>query len=88
MKYPILKKNISDISNLHLKLDNTKIHQFKKKFFDSKALIYLGKNYSPKIKANQPLLNEIKYFFTLNLKRKPITDFSFSYRILKFLETI
>ena len=135
LKYPILKKNISDISNLHLKLDHIyidinsswlspikvrrmiiigskkmllfdemnlndpikiynkyakypKIHEFKKKFFDSKALIYLGKNYSPKIKANPPLLNEIKYFFTLNLKKKPITDFSFSYKILKFLETI
>jgi len=135
LKYSILKKNISDISNLHLKLDHIyidinnswlspikvrriiiigskkmllfdemnlnnpikiynkyakypKIHEFKKNFFNSKALIYLGKNYSPKVKVNPPLHNEIKYFFNLNSKKKPITDFSFSYKILKFLETI
>ena len=135
LKYPILKKNLSDISNLHMKLDNTfidinnswlsptkvrkiniigskkmlsfdemnlnepikiynkyakypKIQEFNKKFFESKALIYLGKNYSPKVKSSPSLTNEIKYYFRLNKRSKPVTDFTFSYKILKFLETI
>ncbi len=135
IKYPILKKNLCDISNLHMKLDNTfidinnnwinptkirkinivgskkmlsfdemdlvnpiriynkyakypKIHEFNKKFFEAKALIYLGKNFSPKIKSSQSLLNEIKYFLKLKKKDRPITDFLFSLKILKFLETI
>ena len=135
LKYPILKKNLSDISNLHLKLDNTfidinnswlsptkvrkiniigskkmlsfdemnlnepikiynkyakypKIQEFNKKFFESKALIYLGKNYSPKVKSSPSLTNEIKYYFRLNKRSKPVTDFTFSYKILRFLETI
>lgn len=135
LKYPILKKNLCDISNLHMKIGNTfidinnswlsptkvrkitiigskkmllfdemnlnepikiynkyakypKIQEFKKKFFESKALIYLGKNYSPKVKSSPSLTNEINYFFNLNKRSKPITDFSFSYKILKFLETI
>ena len=65
-----------------------KIHEFKKKFFESKALIYLGKNFSPRIKSSPALSNEINYFAKLNKKNKPITDLSFSYKILKFLETI
>ncbi len=135
LKYPILKKNLSDISNLHMKLDNTfidinnswlsptkvrkiniigskkmlsfdemnlkeplkiynkyakypKIQEFNKKFFESKALIYLGKNYSPKVKSSPSLTNEIKYYFRLNKRSKPVTDFTFSYKILRFLETI
>ena len=135
LKYPILKKNISDISNLHLKINDIfidinnswlnpvkvrkiiivgskkmllfdemnlvepikiynkyakypKIQEFKKNFFNSKALIYLGKNFSPKIKVNSPLQSEIKYFLNLTPKTKPITDFSFSLKILKFLESI
>ena len=135
IKYPILKKNISDISNLHMKLDDTfidinnswinptkvrkinivgskkmlsfdemdlnnpikiynkyakypKIHEFNKKFFEAKALIYQGKNFSPKIKFTPSLSNEIKYFLKLKMKDIPITNFSFSLKILKFLETI
>ena len=133
-KYSILKKNISDISNLHMKLDgiyidinNTwlnptkirritiigskkmllfdemdlestikiynkyvkypKIQEFDKKFFKSKALIYEGKNFSPKIKLKSPLEAEIKYFFKcVNKKILPKTDFNFAYKILNFLK--
>lgn len=135
VKYPILKKNLSDISNLHVKINNTyidinnnwinpnkirkitivgskkmllfdemnlnnpikiynkyakypKIHEFKKKFFESKALIYLGKSFSPKITATPSLSNEIEYFLKLKKKEKPMTDFLFSLKIIKFLETI
>tara|TARA_Y100000590_G_scaffold459147_2_gene615501 strand:- start:72 stop:1061 length:990 start_codon:yes stop_codon:yes gene_type:complete len=135
VKYSILKKNIPDISNLHMKLDNIffdinnswinptkirrltivgskkmllfdeinlrepvkiynkyakypKIEEFKKKFFTSKAFIYLGKNYSPKINMNSALDNEIKYFLNLKKKSTPITGFNFSYKILKFLKSI
>ena len=135
IKYALLKQNISDISNLHLKLNNIfidinnswisptkvrkitivgskkmllfdeidlknpikifnkyakypKIHEFKKKFFESKALIYLGKNFSPKIKSKPALSNEIEYFLKMKKENRPITDFSFSLKILKFLETI
>ena len=65
-----------------------KIQEFKKKFFSSKALIYLGKNWSPRIKANLALDNELNYFLNSSKKVKPITNFVFSYKILKFLESI
>ena len=135
-KYSILKKNISDISNLHMKLGNVyidinntwlnptkirritiigskkmllfdemnlvntiriynkyaeypKVHEFDKKFFKSKALIYEGKNFSPKIKLKSPLEREIKYFFKcVNKKIIPKTNFNFAYKILKFLKKI
>ena len=134
--YSILKKNISDISNLSFKYKNffvdinnnwlspdkirritiitnkkmllfnemlndnkikiynkyakyPKIHQFKKKFFDSKALIYLGKNYSPKINQNDSLLDEISSFFKCVKKNtKPITDINFASKILKALSKV
>ena len=136
IKYSILKKNISDISNLHMKLGNIfidinnswlspikirtltiigskkmllfnemdmnnpikiydkyakypKIEQFKKKFFKSKALIHLGKNTSPKINFLPPLKNEIKHFLNSGIhKNAPVTDYNFSYKILKLLKSI
>ena len=136
VKYSILKKNISDISNLHMRLKNIyidisnswlspikvrtltivgskkmlllnemnveepiklynkyakypKIEQFNKKFFNAKALVYHGKSVSPKIKSTSALSNEIKHFLNSNIsKNKPITDFKFSFKILKFLKRI
>ncbi|WP_415304779.1 Gfo/Idh/MocA family protein [Candidatus Pelagibacter sp. Uisw_090] len=131
-KYAILKKGISDISNLHLKLDGmyidinnswlnpTKIRkisiigskkmllfdemnlveplkiynqyanypsidQFKKKFFNSKALVYNGKSYSIKVNAKPALNNEIKDFFN---SKKPETSFKLANKILLFLKRI
>ena len=60
-----------------------------KKFFKSKALIYEGKNFSPKIKLKSPLEQEIKHFLKcVNKKIIPKTNFSFAYKILKFLKKI
>ena len=131
-KYQILKKGISDISNLHLKLVNffidvsnswlspakvrkisiigekkmllfdemnifdpikiynqyakyPKIQQFKKKFFEAKAQVYHGKNYSVKIKSNPPLNNEIESFFN---SKKNKTGYKIANNILKFLKRI
>jgi len=135
-KYSILKKKISDISNLHMKLNeafidinNTwlsptkirritiigskkmllfdemdllnpikiynkyavypKIEDFKKSFFQKKALIYEGKVYLPKIKCISPLKKEIKHFFDcINKKKKIKTDFDFAFKISNFLSKI
>ena len=131
-KYSLLKKNISDISNLHLKLKNInidinnswlnpnkerlikiigkkkmlsfdeldleapikiynqyakypKLDFFDKKFLKSKALIYLGKSKSIKLKTESPLINEIKSFFDY---KKPHTDIKMAKEILTFLEKI
>ena len=131
-KYSLLKKNISDISNLHLKLKNInidinnswlnpnkerlikiigkkkmlsfdeldleapikiynqyakypKLDFFDKKFLKSKALIYVGKSKSIKLKTESPLINEIKTFFDY---KKPQTDIKMAKEILTFLEKI
>jgi len=135
-KYSILKKKISDISNLHMKLNGSfidinntwlsptkirritiigskkmllfdemdllnpikiynkyavypKIEDFKKSFFQKKALIYEGKVNLPKIKLISPLKKEIKHFFdAIDKKQKLITDFDFAFKISKFLSKI
>ena len=134
--YSILKKNISDISNLSLKYKNffvdinnnwlspdkirritiitnkkmllfnemltdnkikiynkyakyPKISEFDNKFFNKKAKIYLGKNYSPKIRQNDSLLDEFKYFFKcVKRNSKPVTDIEFASKILKILSKV
>ena len=66
-----------------------KIDKFKDSFFKKKAKIYEGNNFSPKINNNEPLLNEIIYFFTCVKKnRKPLTDLSFGQKIVEILERI
>ena len=134
--YSILKKNISDISNLSFKYKNffvdinnnwlspdkirritiitnkkmllfnemlndnkikiynkyakyPKISEFDNKFFNKKAKIYLGKNYSPKITQNDSLLDEIKYFFKcIKKNKKPIANIDFASKILKTLSEV
>ena len=136
IKYSILKKNIADISNLHMKLNKIfidinnswispikvrkisfvgtkkmllfdemnlsqpikiynkyvkfpKIEDFNKEFFNSKALIYKGNIFSPKIKMNPSLTNEItKFFKIIHTKEKNLTGFTFSTKILNFLKSI
>ena len=134
--YAILKKKISDISNLSFKLKNffvdinnswlnpdkirritiitekrmllfdemnldhkikifnkyaiyPKISEFDNKFFDKKAKIYEGKSYTPTIKQNDVLKDELNYFFTCIKKNiRPITDINFATKILKSLKKI
>ena len=63
------------------------ISQFDNNFFNKKAKIYLGKNFSPKILQNDSLHDELKYFFNcVKKKKKPITDINFAGRILKILK--
>ena len=136
VEYKFLKKNISDISNLSFKINNTfidinsswlnpdkirrisvitkkkmllynellstkkikifnkyarypKIDKFKDSFFKKKAKIYEGNNFSPKIKDNEPLLNELKYFLNcIQKNKKPLTDLSFGQKILEILERV
>ena len=136
VEYKFLKKNISDISNLSFKINNTfidinsswlnpdkirrisvitkkkmllynellsikkikifnkyarypRIDKFKDSFFKKKAKIYEGNNFSPKIKDNQPLLNELKYFLNcIQKNKKPLTDLSFGQKILEILERV
>ena len=136
ISYSVLKKNISDISNLSFKYKNffvdinnnwlnpdkirritiitnkkmllfnemltnnkikiynkyakyPKISEFDNNFFNKKAKIYLGKNYSPKITQNDSLLDEIKYFFKcIKKNNKPIANIDFASKILKILSKV
>ena len=66
-----------------------KISEFKDKFFSQKAKIYSGKNYSPKVKSNNPLLDELKYFFRcIKNNKKPFTSIDFAKKILKVLDKL
>ncbi len=66
-----------------------KIYEFNNKFFSQKAKIYFGKNYSPKVKSNNPLLDELKYFFKcIKNNNKPFTNIDFAGKILKILDKI
>ena len=134
--YSILKKNISDISNLSFKFKNfyidinnswlnpdkirkitiitdkkmllfnemenenkikifnkyaqyPKISYFDNKFFNKKAKIYLGRNSTPRVRQNDSLTDEIKYFFNcIKNNTKPKTDIRFASKILKVLKRI
>ena len=66
-----------------------KMSYFDSKFFNTKAKIYHGKNYSPKLKSNDPLKDELRHFFKCaKIKKKPITDINFAKKILKTLKKI
>ena len=59
------------------------------KFFDKKAKIYEGKSYSPKVKQNDILKDELKHFFhCIKKNEKPLTDIAFATNILKCLNKI
>jgi len=62
-----------------------KIQRFNKKFFEQKALIYNGINFSIPVKHNAPLENEIKAFFKNNKNK---TDYKLAKKILLFLKRI
>ena len=65
------------------------VSQFDKKFFKSKAKIYLGNSKSIKIISKSPLKNEIEHFFKCaNKKKNPITNKKFAFKILKFLNRV
>lgn len=134
--YKILKKNISDISNLNFKLKNIffdinnswlnpekvrkitiitskkmllfnelddlnkikifnkyaeypKINYFDNSYFKNKAKIYIGKNYTPKIKSNDPLCDELRHFFNcIKKNNKPVSNINFAKKILKSLQKV
>ena len=66
-----------------------KISHFDNNFFNKKAKIYVGKNFSPQIKQNDSLQDEMKYFFNcIKTKKKPITDLAFATKILRTLKKI
>ena len=62
-----------------------KIEEFNKKFFEAKAQVYAGKNYSVKVKSTPALNEELKHFFNT---KKVETNFELAYKILKFLKRI
>ena len=57
----------------------------KNNFFSRKIKIHIGKNYSPKIKSNDPLYDELKNFLTINNKTKinRFNNINFAMKILK-----
>ena len=65
-----------------------KLKNMKNNFFSKKAKIYEGKNFSPKIKDNDSLFDEIKSFLNDNQKEKKYTDIKFARYILKILSRI
>ncbi len=65
-----------------------KIEKLKNNFFSKKAKIYEGKNYSPSIKDNDSLLEEIKDFITNSKKNRNYTNVEFAKYILKTLEKL
>ena len=81
------KKNKIMIYNKYA--EYPKISEFNNKFFRQKAKIYFGKNYSPKIKSNNPLLDELKYFFRcIKRNKKPFTNIDFAKKILNVLDKL
>ena len=65
-----------------------KLKNLKNNFFTKKAKIYEGKNFSPKIKDNDTLFDEINSFLNENKKEKKYTDIKFARYILKILSRI
>ena len=65
-----------------------KLKNLKNNFFTKKAKIYEGKNFSPKIKDNDTLFDEINSFLNQNKKEKKYTDIKFARYILKILSRI
>ena len=65
-----------------------KLKNLKNNFFTKKAKIYEGKNFSPKIKDNDTLFDEINSFLKQNKKEKKYTDIKFARYILKILSRI
>jgi predicted dehydrogenase len=66
-----------------------KIEKLKNTFFSKQAKIYEGNNFSPKIKDNDPLYDEIKNFLKKkNDKKDKFTGINFAENILKILKNI
>ena len=66
-----------------------KIDKFKKNLFNSKALIYSGKTFVPKIKYESPLKNEIFHFLNCVInKTLPRTDGSYALKVSEIIEKL
>ncbi len=89
------KMLLFDEMNIHEKIkifnkyaQYPRIDKFNNKFFSKKAQIYQGKNYSPRIKDNDTLYDEIKNFVLDKNRNYRYTNFSFAQYILKILKQL
>ena len=63
-----------------------KISYFKNILKSEKARVFIGKSFSPKLKSNEPLSNELKHFFySIESRKKVLTDGNFATKVLKIL---
>ena len=80
----MLEKNQLKIFNQYAKYPE--ITKLGKKIFSETARVYKGNVINISYKKNNPLLNEIKFFFKHSVyKTKPKTDIFFAEKILKIL---
>ena len=82
----MLEKNKIKIFNKYASYP--KIEMMKNNFFNRKIKIYEGKNYSPKIKSNDPLYDEIKNFLQFKNYVVKKTNLKFATEILKLLKNL
>ncbi|MDC0416928.1 Gfo/Idh/MocA family oxidoreductase [Candidatus Pelagibacter sp.] len=62
-----------------------KIEMLKNNFFNRKIKIFIGKNFTPRLKANDTLKDEIKHFLKFNSKKNKFCNVYFAKEILKIL---
>ena len=62
-----------------------KIEMLKNNFFNRKIKIFIGKNFTPRLKANDSLEDEIKHFLKFNNKKNKFCNVYFAKEILKIL---
>ena len=79
-------KPINKIKIFNKYAEYPKINKLKNNFFFKHAKIYEGNNFEPKIKDNDSLFDEIKYF--LSNKNRNIIDFKFGFNVLSILDKI
>ncbi len=79
-------KHVNKIKIFNKYAQYPKINKLKNNFFFKRAKIYEGNNFEPKIKDNDSLFDEIRYF--ISNKNKNIIDFKFGFNVLNILDKI